>query len=414
MAIRGYSTSLRAARRIRFGPTKAVRSIAMRDSAAERWLIWAATNRTENQLLWIHGASVGELKAANPVVRRIKQSVPGIQVVYTHTSPSVEPWIDSYPADKVDYLPLDDAQTITEVISKLQPSLIATSRGDLWPGLVDAAREADVPLGIIGGEISPSSSRLAWPWRSVFKPIYQSLSFVCSNTDEDALRFQQVGVNPEVITAPGDPRADEVCEQDSNRAVPPFQRYSLVAGSAEPTDERMLLHAYQAIPEEFRPRFAIVPHDPNVVTINRIQKLSGQFGLDTTTEEIGNSDIGVIQIFARTGVLFDLYARADIAYVGGGFKKRGLHSVIEPAVYGLPVLFGPNWESYPDASRLVEYGGAIPIGDAHPSEVLARKWLELEGDAELRARIGLRGRMSLRTGAAAATARVVLQSLTSK
>lgn len=386
----------------------------MRDSAAERWLAWASAERTSGQLLWIHGASVGELKAANPVVRRIRRSVPDIQIIYTHTSPSVEPWSDSFPADRVDYLPLDDSETINEVLLKLAPSVIATSRGDLWPGLVEAAGKAKVPFGIIGGEISPSSSRLAWPWRSVFRRIYEDLAFVCTNTEADSRRFEQVGTPPSVIESCGDPRIDEVCEQVPG-TLPPhlgaLQRFSLVAGSTEPNDERVLLHAYQSIPEEFRPLFAMVPHDPTVAAINRIQELADRFGLQTTTDSATPPDSRAVRIVCRTGVLFDLYSRADIAYVGGGFKKRGLHSVIEPAVYGLPILIGPHWESYPDACRLVEFGAAFPLGEVHPSEVLARKWLELGEDPELRSKIGLRGRMSLRTGAAGSTADIVLKSL---
>jgi 3-deoxy-D-manno-octulosonic-acid transferase len=416
MAIKGYSTSLRAARRIRFGPDKAVRSIAMRDSAAQRWLDWAASCRTSERLLWIHGASVGELKAANPVVRRIQRTVPGIQIIYTHTSPSVESWSDSFPADQVDYLPLDDAETISRVIATLKPSVIATSRGDLWPGLVDGALKAEVPFGVIGGEISRSSSRLAWPWRSVFKQIYENLSFVCVNTEDDVRRFEQVGTPPSVIALSGDPRVDDVCEQVPNLFPPGIslsKRFSLIAGSTEAADERVLLHAYRAIPEEFRPLFAIVPHDPSITTINRIEEMAANFGLETTTDTNDPPDSKAIRIIARTGILFDLYARADIAYIGGGFKKRGLHSVIEPAVFGLPILFGPHWDSYPEASRLVEFGGAIPLGEVHPSEVLTRKWLELDEDRSLRARVGLRGRMSLKTGAANLTAQTVLNFIES-
>lgn len=386
----------------------------MRDSAAKRWLEWASSERTSVQLLWIHGASVGELKAANPVVRRIKRSIPGIQTIYTHTSPAVECWSDSFPVDRVDYLPLDDSETINEVLSKLDPSVIATSRGDLWPGLVEAAREAKVPFGIIGGEISPSSSRLAWPWRSVFRRIYEDLAFVCTNTEADTRRFEQVGTPPAVIESCGDPRIDEVCEQAPKTLAPDLpglQRFSLVAGSCEPNDERVLLHAYQAIPAEFRPSFAMVPHEPTLGTINRIQQLASKFNLETTTDSQDPPDSRTIRIICRTGVLFDLYARADIAYVGGGFKKRGLHSVIEPAVYGVPILIGPHWESFPDARRLVEFGAAFPLGEVHPSEVLLRKWLELDDDPQLRSKIGLRGRMSLKTGAAQSTADIVLKTL---
>lgn len=377
----------------------------MRYSAADRWADWAAAHRTNNPLVWVHGASVGELKAANPVMRRVRSAVRTAQVIYTHTSPSVEPWWCTFPADHTDYLPLDDTVTMSRVFEALRPSLIVVCRGDLWPGVVAAAAENTVPVGVIGGEISPSSSRLEWPWRSVFRGMYDGIAFVCASTAEDARRFVTVGAVPDVVVECGDPRADEVAEQTIGHIPTPVRpgECRLVAGSVEPEEESIVLEAFQRVSGEADVSLAVVPHDPDPAVPRRLSKLADRIGISDYSERV--------EVVNETGVLFDTYFAGDLAFVGGGFRKKGLHSVIEPAILGLPVLAGPDWSAQPVAARLQDAGALLALDELRPAESLAQHWMRLAPDNELRRHLGLCGRKAIGTGAAKRTAEVLIRHL---
>ncbi len=384
-------------------------SLAGRRDAHRRWVAWGA-GPPDAPMLWVHAASVGEALAAEPVVRRLRTAVPTLRVALTHTSPSVThfplPW-----ADRVDYLPLDEPLPVATTLDALRPRLLLFSRGDLWPELVGAAAARTIPIAVGGATVRPASLRLRWPTRALLRGTYRHVRFLGAASAEDADRWARLGVPPTAIQVTGDPRHDQLVERLPDlTAIAPLRVWAesrpvLVGGSTEPADEPMLC-AWAAMlrTAEHPARLLLVPHDPAEARIQRVARHVTDVDLRAELwsggDVRGQPDVVVV---ARRGLLADLYLLAAVAYVGGGFRRGGLHAVAEPAVCGVPVVVGPRWRAFPDAAALLSVGAACALDAAVPRAMppTVRRWLD---DRDARDAAGLAGRGVVASGAASRTA----------
>jgi 3-deoxy-D-manno-octulosonic-acid transferase len=232
-------------------------------------------------------------------------------------------------------------------------------------------------------------------------------------SEEDAERLVRLGVDGSRIEITGDPRFDSVLEKV--RAIAPDDPLldltrnapTLVAGSTWPPDEDRLLEAFKAVRGVHpRARLIIVPHEPTLAHLRRLEATATRLGLGPPLRESAAAGAAPLMVVDRVGVLATLYRGAAIAYVGGGFGRAGLHSVLEPAACGLPVLFGPNWQQSRDAGLLLS-GGAAWEG----TDRLATLWQELLADPERARTAGAQGLKIVEagTGAAARSAGLVEQ-----
>ncbi len=407
-----YRLTTRLALRLPLPRGKLADSLRGRHHATERWLQWASTQRTNGPLVWVHGASVGEGLTAQPVVARVRSAVPGLQTVHTFSSPSAESWPLGFGADQSDYVPPDEPTHVARVLRALDPSLLVFSRGDLWPELVTQATAADVPVAVIGGSVRPSSLRLRWPMQSMFRTLYATVSWFGAVSPADADRLVRLGARPESVTVTGDPRLDQILERVPQLvAITGILNWShgrtvLVAGSTDERDETVLIQAFSQVSQSHAAAgLVLIPHDPTPARIGRIVRLATRHGVETEVwDDNALTSQAPCVVVARIGILFDLYLVADLAYVGGGFRKRHLHAVAEPAAYALPTLFGPHVQNSFDAKTILACGGAISL----PSELSQKvcsdvwtRWIELPDN---RTQVGLKARTALKQGAARKTA----------
>jgi 3-deoxy-D-manno-octulosonic-acid transferase len=392
--------------------------LAGRRAAAERWRSWAERDRREGRLVWLHAASVGEALAAQPVVRRLRAALPGLQVVLTHTSPSVTGRGSLAGADHADYLPRDEPTPMARTLDALRPDLLLFSRGDIWPELTRQAHARGVPLAVTGGVVRPRSGRLRWPARAVLRPVCRLLDYVGAVTDGDAERWHRLGVPAGRIEVTGDPRHDQLIERPVRQeTLEPLRAWArrcvIVAGSVEGADERVVLAAAAGLRSDAAVRWLIVPHDPSVAVARRLLTAAQSRGLEAAPwsgEGSPPADATLLVLTTR-GLLADLYALGSIAYVGGGFRRRGLHAVAEPAALGLPVLFGPRWQDVPDAAALVASGGGIPVPRRAPLDSLGRTLRNWARHPEQRVEAGRRARTALVAGAADRSAQALIRHL---
>ncbi len=398
---------------------KLATSLAGRRAASTRWVEWAFSNRTAGQLVWVHAASVGESLTAIPVINRLKAHNPSLQIAHSFTSPSYESWSGSIPADSSDYLPLDEPRTIADVFGALRPSLVVCSRGDLWPEMAFASVARQIPIAIISGTVRPGSRRLLRPARRALSPTYECISWLGAASDGDALRWSQLGVFENAIVVTGDTRHDQVLERVSNlqpvRAL--FQwarsRPVLVAGSTYARDEKLLLEAFSRVSVSAPGSCLIlVPHDCSEHRISEVHNLARRAGLGVEVWS-GGSQIPSTRcvIVNMTGVLTDIYATGRIAYVGGGFRRGGIHAVSEPAAFGIPVIVGPHFECSSDASLVVAAGGGEALPPQGGAEFLTRLWLNWLEQDQVRIAAGLKARSVLQEGASDVTVGALLQLL---
>jgi 3-deoxy-D-manno-octulosonic-acid transferase len=340
-----------------------------------------------------------------------------LQVVLSHTSPSVEHWA-SQGIEQRDYLPLDTGANVTELLDSVQPSVLVFARGDLWPGLVEAAARRHIPVAILGGTVRPRSLRLRQPIRSLYAATTRRVSWIGAATARDRDRWITLGAGADVVTTTGDPRHDQVVERLPDvRRLAPLAAWArgfetLIAGSVETQDLEVVCAAAAHVLHEFsQARLVIVPHDVDGTMVRRTQEAARRHGVAAqlvTDRQSPDSDARVV-ILAVRGCLADAYGLASCAYVGGGFRRARLHAVAEPAAYALPIVVGPEWRDSEDAVRLIEAGGAVALSRRSPVAALVRIWRGVIDATVDRAAAGLRARSCLTTGAARESANRVAE-----
>jgi len=363
-----------------------------RREAGDRLLEWARWNRDPRRpLAWFHAASVGEGLQAEIVIRDLRHLRPDCQVIYTHFSPSAEELARRLEVDAAEYLPYDLQPAIDRLLAGLEPDLLVFSKLDVWPELATRAATTGTQVAIVAGTVSPGSGRLRWPARILLEPGYQAVTAAAAISAEDAERLVRLGVPEDRICVLGDPRFDSVAERVSAVAVDePLLQFgrgapTMVAGSTWPPDEAVLLGAFARLRRR-RPdaRLIVVPHEPTTRHLDALERRAKAAGLPEPVRLSKAPGPVPLLVVDRTGALAALYGAGAMGYVGGGFGRAGLHSVLEPAAWTIPVAFGPRWHDSRDAALLLHSGAAValppmPMGRAvRALETLWGNWLDDE------------------------------------
>jgi 3-deoxy-D-manno-octulosonic-acid transferase len=335
---------------------------------------WEALARSlSTRPVWFHVASVGEFEQARPVISAVRRFRPGTPVVVTFSSPSGYQFArrreasEGRIADFIDYLPFDRARTMRYCLDAAKPRLLVFVKFDLWPNLIWEATERNVPVTLIDATLSPSSKRFSKAGRWFYGPLYRAISPILAISDEDAARFAHSAPGHAGIAACGDTRFDRVMERWNARThgvlpLPDDGALTLIAGSTWPPDEARILPALARLADEMPTlRMVLVPHEPHPEHVASLRRWAASAELiAATTSDTGTRLSARVLIVDTVGVLAEAYAHGHVAYVGGAFST-GVHSVIEPAIAGLPVVFGPKHDNSFEAIQLLARGAATSI-----------------------------------------------------
>lgn len=355
---------------------KVIRSLRARHGLMSRWTAQTSARDANRPLVWWHAPSVGEGLQARPVAHALRRAHPACQQAYSFFSPSAERFAASIGAEFTGYLPFDRASSADHLLDLLRPSALVFAKLDVWPMHVARATKRGVPVALISATLAAASSRRGSLSSAILRDAYAALDAVGAIDVHNAERLIALGVRRNVVEVTGDTRFDQVAEraEGADRASPLLRllasdRPTLVAGSTWPADESVLLEAWEPLrTQSTAPRLIITPHEPTASHVAPLQEWAKRSGLHAATlsqlEQQGRSEHAEVVIVDRVGVLGDLYALADLAFVGGGFHSAGLHSVIEPAAFGVPVLFGPQHHMSREAGLLLETGGAFSVSSA--------------------------------------------------
>jgi 3-deoxy-D-manno-octulosonic-acid transferase len=391
---------------------KLARGHAGRRGVVERLVAWGRERRdTALPLVWFHAPSVGEGLQARAVIERLRARRPDWQVLYTHFSPSAEALARSMPAEMADYLPWDTHRAMDSVVQALAPDAVVFTKLDLWPELAVQAAARGAAVVLAAATVSPASGRLRWPVRAVLRPGHAVVSAAGAVSQPDAGRLARLGVPAGRIRVLGDPRCDSVMDAvGAVAADEPLLRYgsgavTLVAGSTWPGDEAVLLDAFRAVRDRHpTARLILAPHEPTVAHLRGVEDAARARGLPAPVRLSETTEPVPVLLVDRLGVLARLYGAGEMAYVGGGFGRAGLHSVLEPAAWGRPVVFGPRWQTSRDAALLLDAGAgvALPAGFRRAVAALAARWNDWIVDARGREEAGSRALAVVREGVGAA------------
>jgi 3-deoxy-D-manno-octulosonic-acid transferase len=383
-----------------------------RHGAEARLRGWAERARDRARpLVWFHASSVGEGLQAESVLGEVRSLIPGAQYVYTHFSPSATTLARALRVDVADYLPYDLPQTSERLLAALAPDLLVFSKLDLWPELATRAAARGAAVALVAATVSPASGRLRWPARQLLQPGYVAVDAAAAVSGDDAARLGLLGVRPGRTRISGDPRYDSVAARV--RGVPhddPLLRFGLgaptiVAGSTWPGDDAVLLKAFARLrtrhPEA---RLILAPHEPTAPHLAALERAATRAGLSPVRLSAAAGPVSLLLV-DRVGVLATMYGGGAMAYVGGGFGRAGLHSVLEPAAWGLPVAFGPRWSESRDAGLLLDARAAMALplpGTGKSAAALVECWEGWIGNASERMSAGGRARAVVDGGLGAA------------
>lgn len=388
---------------------KIVRTLRSRVNLLATIDTWAGAHRDSSRpLLWMHASSVGESLQALPVLNLFRERRADLQIFFTYYSPSAEAAAKRLPADFVSYLPFDTTVSMRHVIASMKPSVLAFSKLDVWPTLVNEAHAAGVPTAIISGTLHSDSGRRSTLASLLFRDAYSALDVIGAVSAEDRANIIELGAPENRVTVTGDTRFDQVWNRSQIGGPTDLldqlrsDRLTIVAGSTWKSDEIHLLKAFMhARKDHSRLRLLIAPHEPDKRSVATLSSWAETNSLKWSCLDDPQSATSDVVIIDRVGVLGDLYALADVAYVGGGFHRPGLHSVLEPASFGKPVLLGAPFGRSRDAELLVANAAALAVGDTAELTAALCGWLN---DSNARTTAGAAALSTVKRGLGAAEA----------
>lgn len=349
--------------------TSAIRLASLWNPKARLW-VKGRRNRQgwppkgTNPCIWMHCASLGEFEQGLPVLEGIKKQHPAYKVVVSFFSPSGYEVKKEYAgADYVTYLPVDNQRNAAHFIDTINPALVIWVKYDYWFYHLTELKRRQVPVLLVSALFRPSQPFFKWyggVWRQMLN-CFTALFVQTESAKQQLLPLQPSGD----ILVNGDTRFDRVLTiAQQFEEVPGIAAFCgnstvIVAGSTWEEDEDELVHYTNAHPEI---KFIIAPHE---IDSSNLQDVKKAFKNSIFYSELqqGTTPDHVL-IIDNVGMLSRLYHYAHITYVGGGFGGDGVHNVLEAAVYGKPVVIGPEYEKYAEAIGLVECGGAISINNA--------------------------------------------------
>jgi len=367
------------------GGGKVRRSFSTRRGVLGRFTEWGRLSRDLSRpLLWFHAPSVGEGLQARPVLEALRAEHPQIQLAYTWFSPSAESFARGLDVDFRDVLPFDTTRAARAALDALRPSALVFSKLDVWPTLVEQASRREIPLALLSATLAAGSSRTRGAAKLLLRDAYAALDLVGAVSHDDAARLIDLGCRAAAVRVTGDTRFDQVIARAARAdrggsLLGPLHsdRPTLVIGSSWPADERELLPAIARL-HRLHPRLRtiIAPHEPTAGHLAPLAQWAVSAGLRSVPLGSAGAAAADIIVVDRLGVLGELYALADAAFVGGGFHAAGLHSVLEPAAYGVPVIFGPRHHGSRDAGLLLAAGAARAVHDQGAIIDVLRQWIE--------------------------------------
>jgi len=318
--------------------------------------------------VWFHCASLGEFEQGRPLLEAFRQQHPQYKIVLTFFSPSGyeirKGWAG---ADYVFYLPLDTAAHARAFLDAVQPTLAVFVKYEFWYHFLTELRRRQVPTICVSAIFRPQQAFFK-PWGSLFRQILGSFTHIFTQNEASTALLRQIGITQ--VTTAGDTRFDTVV---ATAAAPPKDlpiltafvadgAPVLVVGSSWPADITALTPALQALAPAAL-RVIVAPHELHESSLQQIEALLPGSTRRYSQATPATAGAARILLIDSIGLLRELYRYGTLAYVGGAFGQ-GLHNTLEAAVFGLPLLFGPNFQKFQEARDLIELGGAATVQDA--------------------------------------------------
>lgn len=319
------------------------------------------------KMIWFHSASMGEFEQAKPIIEKLKKQK-DINIIVTFFSPSGYRNSLNYPyADIISYMPFDTKGATERFLNLVRPGLIVFMRYDIWPNMIWQIDKKKIPYMIVDATMRSKNERKLPVVRSFHKALYSGVTKILAVSQNDVENFKVFKIPDSKLYAVGDTRFDRVYQKSLEAKEKKlfkeefFQNKKVfVIGSSWESDEEVMLPAINKLLKyDSEMVVIVVPHEPTIVHIEKIENTFHGKYKSIRFSYLNNYNDEKIIIVDSIGILLTLYYYSHAAYVGGSFNK--IHNVLEPAVYGIPVLFGPKIENSQEAIELVKRGGGLIV-----------------------------------------------------
>jgi 3-deoxy-D-manno-octulosonic-acid transferase len=320
-----------------------------------------ATDKT----IWFHAASLGEYEQGLPVIEKIKEQFPLYKIVVTFFSPSgYEVRKNNTVADVTVYLPLDTKKNAQQFLQLVHPDLVFFIKYEYWPNYLFELKKSNTKTYLVSGILRPNQLFFKW-YGGFYRDALDAFTYFFVQNETSKKLLQQLGKTNVAVS--GDTRFDRVAtilEKDNSlNFISDFKDNTLtiVVGSSWPKDEDLIVNFINS--NTFNVKFIIAPHN---IKEEQIQQLKNSITKKTVLfsekegKQLADFDVFIIDTI---GILTKIYRYADIAYVGGGFGNPGVHNVLEPATFGVPIVIGPNYSHFAEAIALVNMEACVSVNN---------------------------------------------------
>ena len=318
-----------------------------------------------DKTIWFHAASLGEYEQGLPVIEKVKEQYPKHKIILTFFSPSgYEVRKNNTIADATVYLPLDTKSNAEKFLRLTHPEIVFFIKYEFWPNYLNELKKQQIKTYLISG-IFRKNQLFFKGYGGFYRNALKAFDYFFVQNESSKKLIQSIGFNNVKIS--GDTRFDRVSsilERDNTLDfIEDFKnnQTTIVIGSSWPKDENLLINYINQSSENVK--FIIAPHN---IKQEQIQDLKKSISKPTVLfSEKENKNLSEFNVFIidTIGILTKIYSYADIAYVGGGFGNPGVHNILEPATFGLPIIIGPNYAHFAEATALVNIEGCISVSN---------------------------------------------------
>jgi 3-deoxy-D-manno-octulosonic-acid transferase len=321
-----------------------------------------ATDKT----IWFHSASLGEYEQGLPVIEKIKEKYPLHKIVVTFFSPSgYEVRKNNTVADVTVYLPLDTKKNAKRFLKLVHPEKAFFIKYEFWLNYLKELETSKTPTYLISGIFRDSQMFFKW-YGGFYRKALKAFTYFFVQNESSKQKIEAIGFNNVIVS--GDTRFDRVnaiLERDNSLDyIEKFKnnQTTIVIGSSWPKDEALIAEYINQAPDNVK--FIIAPHN---IKTEQISNLKSQITKSSVLfSEKNNLDLSNYSVFIidTIGLLTKIYSYGTIAYVGGGFGNPGIHNILEPATFGIPIIIGPNFSNFAEAVELVKLKGCTVISNS--------------------------------------------------
>ena len=392
---------------------RALASSAFRKDIKER-LNGAKTLPKLKETLWIHASSVGEVRLAKTLIALLQNQGETRTIVLSTFTPTGYALAVAEKLPNVFRLPIDFPLWMNPVFDRIEPSQLILIEAELWPCLLRQCKKRKIPVVQVNGRVSKKSLQQYGKFKSFFLWMTEAVVLFSMRSQTDADRLKELGIPEEKIQVAGNIKFDVLptgSDELKSVTLKP-NSFLIVFGSTRPGDEGPIMEAFLKLKEDFQNIIGVIA-PRHMQRCREVEDLIREFSVEYTllsnmSEGDWTNHPGSLILVDKMGVLNDFYANAKLAYVGGGFNPRfGGQNILEPAVFGIPVLFGKHMNNFEEETRLlIESGGGIQL---QKEEELYQALKKLLLNSEERQEIGRSAAETVRNhrGAALHTIKII-------